>query len=52
MKVYTQEEFDVLPVVDGYKQCPTGDYTQISHFGEGCSFGERCSFGRWCSFGQ
>ena len=41
---YTQAEFDALPVVDGRKQCPTGDYTAIKAFGAGCSFGERCSF--------
>lgn len=44
MKIYTQQEFDNLPVVDGRKQCPTGDYSQIKRFGESCSFGEWCSF--------
>ena len=24
MKIYTQKEFDALPIIDGYKQCPTG----------------------------
>jgi len=38
MKRYTQKEFDALPVVDGHKECPTGDYTQIKNFGERCSF--------------
>jgi hypothetical protein len=33
MKKYTQEEFDALPLVDGVRQCPTGDYTQIMNFG-------------------
>jgi hypothetical protein len=50
MKKYTQEEFDALPLVDGVRQCPTGDYTQIMNFGAGCSFGESCSFGAWCRF--
>ena len=45
MKKYTQAEFDALPVIDGRKQCPTGDYSDIRSFGEWCSFGERCSFG-------
>ena len=52
MKKYTQAEFDALPVIDGKKQCPTGDYSNICSFGGGCSFGERCSFGEWCSFGE
>jgi hypothetical protein len=49
---YTQAEFDALPVFDGRKQCPTGDYTAIKAFGERCSFGERCRFGAGCSFGE
>ena len=52
MKKYTQEEFERLPIEDGYRICPTGDYTQVKDFGKRCSFGERCSFGRWCSFGR
>lgn len=64
MKQYTKEEFDNFPVIDGRKQCPSGDYTLIRsfgercrfgewcRFGEGCSFGQGCSFGGWCSFGE
>jgi len=52
MKKYTQGEFNAFPVVDGCKQCSTGDYTEIKVFGEWCSFGERCSFGEQCSFGE
>jgi len=52
MKVFTQAEFDSLPVVDGFKQCPTGDYSQIKTFGKFCSFGESCDFGKSCSFGE
>ena len=48
MKQYSQEEFDALPVENGRKQCPTGDYSQIKRFGERCSFGEWCSFGEGC----
>ena len=57
MKKITQQEFDALPVVEGWKKCPgSTDYSAIKHFPEGCSFGawcsfgERCSFGAWCSF--
>lgn len=51
MKKYTQSDFDNFEVDEnGYKICPSGDYTQISSFGEGCSFGARCIFGAWCSF--
>lgn len=53
MKKYTQSDFDNFEVDEnGYKICPSGDYTQISSFGEGCIFGEGCSFGAWCSFGE
>ena len=52
MKKYTQEEYNELPIVDNFKQCPTGDYTSIEYFGESCSFGELCRFGEWCSFGE
>ena len=51
MKKYTQSDFDNFEVDEnGYKICPSGDYTQISDFGEGCSFGEGCRFGEKCSF--
>ena len=52
MKKYTQSDFDNFEVDEtGYKICPSGDYTQISSFGEKCSFGEGCRFGAWCIFG-
>ena len=50
MKKYTQADFDAFEVIDGIKQCPSGDYSDIQIFGEWCSFGECCSFGEWCSF--
>ena len=51
MKKYTQSDFDNFEVDEnGYKICPSGDYTQISSFGEGCRFGEKCRFGEACSF--
>ena len=52
MKKYTQADFDAFEVIDGIKQCPSGDYSDIQIFGERCSFGEWCSFGKWCSFGE
>ena len=58
MKKYTQADFDAFEVIDGIKQCPSGDYSDIQifgaccSFGERCYFGERCSFGEWCSFGE
>ena len=53
MKIYTQEEFDAINRDErGIKNCPTGDYSQIKSFGEGCRFGEGCSFGERCSFGE
>ena len=64
MKKYTQADLDAFRVIDGIKQCPSGDYSAIQvfsdrcffgaccSFGEGCSFSEKCSFGAWCSFGK
>ena len=49
MKKYTQEEFDAFDVINGVRMCPTGDYSDINAFGEGCSFGVGCSFGEGCS---
>jgi len=43
----TQEEFDNFPVIDGRKQCPSGDYSEIKVFGGRCRFGEGCSFGNF-----
>lgn len=44
MKIITQSEFDALPVVDGWRQCPWHtDYRNISIFGAWCRFGEGCS---------
>lgn len=50
MKKYTQQEYDAMPIVDGLRQCPTGDYSQCekfdrASFGKGASFGARTSFG-------
>ena len=44
MKKYTQEEYNELPIVDNFKQCPTGDYTSVEYFGEWCSFGKSCVY--------
>lgn len=52
MTKYTQADFDAFEVIDGIKQCPSGDYSDIQIFGEWCSFGEKCSFGKWCSFSE
>lgn len=50
MKKYTQADFDAFEVIDGIKQCPSGDYSDIRVFGKCCSFGKECSFGERCSF--
>ena len=50
MKIYAQAEFDALPIIDGWRRCPAGDYSALCSFGERCSFGEGCRFGEWCSF--
>ena len=51
MKI-TQEEFNRLPVIDGVKRCPFGNYSLISSFAEHCSFAEYCSFAERCSFAE
>ena len=48
----TQEMFDAFEVINGVKQCPSGDYSEIKTFMGPCSFGERASFGRRASFGE
>jgi len=58
MKLFTQAEFDNLPVIDGVKQCPTGDYSSVRNFGERCVFGAESIFCRdsrfadSCIFGE
>ena len=53
MKVYTEKDLKGFERDDsGRLICPSGDYTQIKSFGEGCSFGAWCSFGAYCSFGE
>ena len=53
MKIYTQAEFDAIPMDKyGVKHCPTGDYTQVHDFGSNSSFGECSSFGEHSSFGE
>ncbi|WP_416987465.1 hypothetical protein [Alistipes putredinis] len=52
MKEYTQADFDAFEVIDGIKQYPSGDYSDIQIFGEWCSFGKWCSFGEDCFFGE
>jgi hypothetical protein len=50
MNTVTKKEFDSFPVVNGIKQCPTGDYSNFKEFTEPCSFGTYCSFGADCFF--
>ena len=53
MKKYTEEDFKKFEVDEyGHTICPSGDYTDIKQFPEGCSFGEWCSLGECCSFGE
>lgn len=52
MKKYTLEDMKNFERDDyGFLICPSGDYTEISSFGERCRFGEECRFGERCSFG-
>jgi hypothetical protein len=49
MKVYTQADFNDLPIIDGARQCPTGDYTHVKNF-DCCTFGDFCIFGDYSNF--
>ena len=52
MKKFTQAEFDALPRdANGYKICPTGDYSGISFFPECSKFGAWSKFGAKSEFG-
>lgn len=51
MKIYTQEEFDALPSIHGFKDCPTGDYSGITNINQQCRFGASCKFGDFTVFG-
>ena len=48
----TKEQFDSFPTIIGYKMCPTGDYSMLSKFTEGCKFAEGCRFVEGCSFAE
>ena len=45
----TQEEFDALPIVNGWRSCPSNtDYSLVNRFAAGNSFGADNSFGAGC----
>jgi len=56
LKKYTQEMFDAFPIVGRYKQCPTGDYSNIKafpgwcHFKTNSIFSSGSVFNEWCKF--
>jgi hypothetical protein len=52
MRTITQEEFDNLPVIDGYKLCPGNTYYSNINFGLRCKFGSYCEFGSNSIFGS
>ena len=45
MKKFTQEEFNDLEIKNGYRICPTGNYTNIKNFGDNCIIGSYCTIG-------
>lgn len=49
---YTQADVENFPVINGVRQCPSGDYSLIESFGKWCRFGEACIFGEECSLGK
>ena len=49
LNLYTQQDLDNFEVVDGVKQCPSGDYSLISEFKERCSFAAGCRFAKGCN---
>lgn len=48
----TQRMFNCLPIKDGFKTCPTGDYTNVKCFGNFCKFGNHCTFSSNSIFGD
>lgn len=52
MKKYTQSEFDAFKIINGVRECPTGDYSNVCSFGDQCRFGDQCHFGKSCHFGE
>lgn len=53
MKKYILEDLENFEVDEnGYKICPSGDYTKIMEFPSRCIFGEQSIFGRLCNFGE
>ena len=64
MKKYTQKDFNALGLFDNFKNCPTGDYSDIEEFDQLCKFEshcvfgesrvfcEKCNFGDYCEFGS
>ena len=53
MRVYTIKDIENFEKDEyGRTICPSGDYTRIDSFGEGCIFGEECRFGERCGFGE
>jgi len=52
MKKYTQEEFNQFEINEqGYRICPSGDYSEITVFGTNSRFGDRSIFGADSVFG-
>tara|TARA_R110000744_G_scaffold196214_1_gene315460 strand:- start:543 stop:773 length:231 start_codon:yes stop_codon:yes gene_type:complete len=52
MKKYTQKEFNKFEIVDGYRQCPQGDYSLINKFGDNNAFYDFNEFGDSNEFGD
>ena len=46
---FTEEDYNNFPVIDGYKQCPSGDYSRLKFFHK-CIFGNNCVFRRFSNF--
>lgn len=45
MKKYSVEEFENFEIDEnGYKVCPSGDYSEIKTFGDYCIFDDECIF--------
>jgi hypothetical protein len=48
----TPEEFNKFEIVNGFRQCPSGDYSLIKYFGDNCHFAPLCRFGDESRFGD
>ena len=51
IELIINEVYNIFPVINGYKQCPTGNYLPVNWFHHKCFFGDNCTFNNLARFG-